>query len=129
MVRAGRLLNKLNLAPEELALSAWEHAVGKKIAARTRAVSVVRGKLIVQVEDALWQRQLATLEYQILANLERLLGGRVIASLDLRPAPKNAVPRKQPERALARVAAETADHIDDPGLALIYRKAKHKATA
>jgi hypothetical protein len=82
------------------------------------------------VEDAIWQRQLATLEYQILGNLEKLLGSRAITALDLRPMPKHeAVPRKQPERAGERHSRDEADHIDDPGLALIYRKARNKATA
>jgi hypothetical protein len=134
VVRAERLLGKLKLPPEEFALAAWEAAVGKRIAARTRAVSVVRGKLLVEVEDIVWQRQLATLERQILAKLEGLLGSRVIEALDLRPMPKDAaVPRKQPERAVAaRVAAaseDDADGITDPGLALIYRRARNKATA
>ena len=63
MERAGRVLGKLKLAKqsvsdEELARSAWPAAVGKKIALRTQAVTLVRTRLVVEVEDAVWQRQL-----------------------------------------------------------------------
>ena len=69
MERAGRLIGKLKLPkavldPESMARSAWPAAVGKRIAARTRAVKLVRHSLVVECEDAVWQRQLNTLKYQ-----------------------------------------------------------------
>jgi Protein of unknown function (DUF721). len=76
MERAGRVLGKLKLSDhgigdEELARSAWPLAVGKRIASRTGHVSLVRSRLVVEVEDAIWQRQLFTLRGQILAKMEQ----------------------------------------------------------
>ena len=66
MERAGRLIRKLKLSreindPETRARAAWNLAAGKKIAEHTRATALVRDSLIVEVDDYLWQRQLATL--------------------------------------------------------------------
>jgi hypothetical protein len=63
---AGRLIGKLNrnrqvMSDEELACAAWALAVGKKIAACTGQKSLVRGRLIVEVQDMVWQRQLNTM--------------------------------------------------------------------
>ncbi len=67
MERAGRILGKLKLSPgvadpETRARAAWAPAAGKKIAEHTRATALVRDALVVEVEDYIWQRQLASLE-------------------------------------------------------------------
>ena len=83
MERAGQVLGKLKLAKqgvsdEELARSAWPAAVGKKIALRTQAFGLVRTRLVVEVEDAVWQRQLWTLQGQILQGMEKVLGRKIV---------------------------------------------------
>ena len=93
MERAGRLIPKLKLSPaindpETRARAAWNVAVGKKIAAHTRATVLVRDSLIVEVEDYVWQRQLATLEGVLLRNLEKALGEALVKKLDFRPMPR-----------------------------------------
>src|SRR5215471_2594813 len=68
MERASSLVRKLSasmITSEELALAAWPDAVGKRIAAHTRAAKLVRTRLVVEVEDAVWQRQLFSLSRQI----------------------------------------------------------------
>ena len=64
MERAARLIsqdkhsNKI-ISNEDIARAAWPAAVGKAIAVHTSRVTLVRTKLVVEVEDAIWQRQLS----------------------------------------------------------------------
>jgi hypothetical protein len=137
MERAGRVFRKLKtgarsstssplLADEQLAQAAWPLAVGKKIGARSQAVGLVRDRLIVEVEDAVWQRQLFTLRGQILARLEQVLGSPVVTQLEF----KIAVPKRGPQREeRSSVPADEADSISDPVLRTLYIAARRKATA
>ena len=107
-------------------MAAWPVAVGKKIAAKTTAVGMVRERLIIEVEDHVWQRQLFTLRDQILRGLEKATGRRLVEQLEFRIA----VPKRQPVRAEVRTArADEADGIRDPFLRDIYKAARRKATA
>ena len=123
MERAGRLIPKLKLSrelndPETRARAAWSLAAGKKIAEYTRATALVRDSLIIEVGDFVWQRQLATLERVLLANLEKALGEPLVKKLDFRPMPA----RRMPQRA---ESARSETGIEDPILDLIYhQKAK-----
>lgn len=122
MERVAKVLRRLPMAgcvtPEQLAVAAWPAAVGRKIAARTRAMQVVRGKLIVEVEDYVWQSQLWPLRQQILANLESLAGKGIVSALEFRLA----VPRRMPQREAEPVrGGDEADRIADPILSRIYR--------
>ena len=101
MERASKLIRGLRLpsdtmSAEELACSAWPEAVGRKIAAHTRAVRMVRTRLVVEVEDKTWQRQLFALTPFILFNLQKHLGSGVVDELDLRVVPR----RREPQRAI-----------------------------
>ncbi len=113
---------------DDLARAAWPLAVGKKVAARTRAARMVRTRLIVEVEDSTWQRQLFTLSRQILTNLEARLGPGMVEDLEFRVIP----PRREPRRAAAAqpsLAFDDADQIADPVLRGIYKTARKKALA
>jgi len=131
MERASKLIRSLRLpgetiTPEEIACSAWAHAVGPKVAAHTRAVRMVRTRLIVQVEDRTWQRQLFTLTGQILRNLERALGAGIVEDLEFRIVPR----RIEPQRAVQAVpATDEAQDIADPVLRGIYKASRQKARA
>jgi hypothetical protein len=132
MERASKLIRGLRLpgdviSPEELACAAWPQAVGKKIAANTRALRMVRARLIVEVEDKVWQRQLFTLSRHILGNLERSLGYSLVEDLEFRIVPR----RREPQRAAAPVPAlmDEADSIADPVLRDIYKASRKKAQA
>lgn len=120
MERAGRILGKLKLPemsdPETRARAAWAMAAGKKIAEHTRATMLVRDTLVVEVEDYVWQKNLATLERFLIENLTKAMGEAVVKKLDLRPMPRRMAPRR----------AETArgGDIQDPVLDLIYRQSK-----
>jgi hypothetical protein len=136
MERAGRILGKLRLPrgvadPELLARAAWPVAVGAKIAARTRVRGIVRESLVIEVEDQLWQRQLASLSKMIVRNVNQLLGQNLISDLDFRPMP----PRREAQRAAsarridAPAGADEADAIQDPVLQLIYLKSRKQRSA
>ena len=131
MERASRLLSRLAAAgdgfrPEDLARAAWPKAVGKKVAAHARAVRMVRTRLIVEVEDRVWQRQLFALSAQILKNLERQLGRGVVEDIEFREIP----PRIGPVIAqTSGTSGDEADAIDDPVLRRIYIESRKKAQA
>ncbi len=131
MERAGRIIRKLDSSrrcssPEALCLAAWPSAVGKKIAVHTRAVGIFEGRLIIEVEDVIWQRQLSSLNAQILGNLERSLAEKVVSAIDYRVRTPRLMPKRE-DRTLA--IPDEADRIADPVFQLIYRTARKKATA
>ena len=122
MERAGRLIGKLKLDgddPELRARSAWSVAAGEKIAKHTRAVALVRGSLVVEVEDQIWQRQLNTLHGFLIRNLEAALGNTLVADIDFRPMPKRREPQKA-DRAIGR------QEIADPVLDMLYQQSRKK---
>jgi hypothetical protein len=135
MERASKLIRGLRLpgdtiSAEELACAAWPEAVGKKIAVHTRAARMVRTRLIVEVEDRVWQRQLFALTPFVLRNLEKSLGPGLVEDLEFRIVPR----RREPQRAMqasagALYSADEADGIADPVLREIYRASRRKALA
>ena len=135
MERAGRIITAHKstascISAEAIACKIWKSAVGKRIAEHSRAVRLDRGALIVEVEDAIWQRQLSTLKPQILRKIRELLGPSLVTSLEFRVM----VPRRMPERVEAHAHKsaplfDEADAIHDPFLRKIYRTARKKASA
>lgn len=135
MERAARLIQKNKhsrqiLTNDELARAIWPVAVGKAIAAHTSSVRMVRTTLIVEVEDAIWQRQLHGLTAQIVGRLRKLTGNDGIQDIEFRVA----VPRRPPHRAeLPHPAvpqsddSEEAERIEDPVLRKIYQLSRKRA--
>jgi predicted nucleic acid-binding Zn ribbon protein len=140
MERASKLIRRLQLpgetiTAEELACSAWAGAVGKKIAEHTRAARMVRMRLIVEVEDRVWQRQLFGLSRQILANLAERIGPGIVDDLEFRIMPRQSdlasLARKEPQKAqhAAPIAVDEAELIADPVLRNLYRASRQRAGA
>ena len=132
MERAGKTIAKLRNIPgissEQLALNAWSAAIGQRLAARAVASSLVRDRLVVDVEDAVWQRQLHHLRGAILAKLTDLLGAGIVNDIEFRiRRPSWDVPRRPPQRAPALDPASDADGITDPVFRILYKGAKKKA--
>lgn len=140
MERAGRIITKLKLARkhftlEDLTCAAWPAAVGKRLATRTRAVTLKGGRLIVEVEDDLWRRNLAVLHVQLLKNLGELLEGAAPTQIEFRIG----IPRRPPQREESHGgftlsppairSADDADDIADPVLRRIYINSRRKALA
>lgn len=138
-----RALPGLDLAQrrrEGLAMAAWPELVGATTAARTRAVHVNRGVMVVKVASAAWANQLNLLKAQLLERLSQRVGPGVVADLRWRvgtlDGPEALVapagsPRRGagalpsvplPPEAEARIAAEVAQ-IKDAGLAERVRRA------
>jgi len=136
MERASKLIRKLSLSgeiitPEQMALAVWPHAVGARIAANTRPAKLVRTRLVVEVADATWQRQLFALTGFIVRNLAKDLGQGVVEEVEFRVIPR----RREPARAIAAqpgtapLFADDADSIADPVLRDLYKISRKKALA
>jgi hypothetical protein len=141
MERAVRLIqnNKLSkkvFSEEDLTRAVWPAAVGKAISAHTSRLTLVRTTLVVEVEDAIWQKQLFGLRGQILDRLRRVTGSAAVQDLEFRIA----IQRRQPQRAETRQSPaaiavqaampyDEADSIQDPVLKKVYRLSRKKATA
>ena len=113
---------------ERIACSAWQRAVGKKIALRTRALKLVRTTLVVEVDDETWRQHLWTLRYQILRNLEKALGPEIVTAVELRVMPPRFGPQREEVSAL-RTPTDEAESIADPGLRRIYKAARRRESA
>jgi predicted nucleic acid-binding Zn ribbon protein len=132
MERASKLIQGMRLpsemiTAEEVACTAWAHAVGKKIAVHTRAVRMVRTRLVVEVEDVVWQRQLFALTRQILVNLEKNLGPGMVDDLEFKIVPRRRGPQRAAES--VPVSQDEAANIADPVMRSIYKAARMKAGA
>ena len=132
MEPASKLIRGLRLpgetiSPEEIACAAWPKVVGGRIASHTRAARMVRTRLIVEVEDQVWQRQLFALTPFVLRNLEKHLGRGLVEDLEFRVVPR----RREPQRAAQSAPGlfDDADGIKDPVMRSLYRAAKRKALA
>lgn len=131
MDKALRLIGKLKsnlVSDEELARAGWRAAVGDRIEAHARFRELLRDRIVVEVEDKVWQSQMYSLEGQILAKLERLLGRRVARQIEFRIA----IPRPRPaSEGLAEFQLQSrdpeAERIRDHGLRRMYLRSKRRA--
>lgn len=138
MERAARLIKnkKLSreiLSDEDIARAVWPAAVGKSIAAHTSRLRLVRSTLVVEVEDAIWQKQLHLLSQQIVARVRKLTGSDTVRDVEFRIG----VPRREPQKAesnrpglflTANDGEDEAEAIQDPVLKKVYRLSRRKAT-
>ena len=139
MERAARLIRDKNVArdlfgDEEIARAVWPKAAGKTIAAHTSRLKLVRTTLVVEVEDATWQKQLFPLTRQILERLHRLMGSGQIRDIEFRIG----IPRRHVQRTESRepasvesipVSNDEAERIQDPVLRKVYRRSRSKAAS
>jgi hypothetical protein len=138
MERAARLIKKNKfsqsvLSEDDIARAAWPAAVGKAIAAHTGRLKVVRATLVVEVEDAIWRKQLYPLTSQILERLRKVTGSDAVQEIEFRVA----IPRRQPQRAQTlestagemTSSADESDAIQDPVLRRLYRMSRKRASA
>ena len=133
MEPASRLLRKLpfpddTMTSESLVRSAWPKAVGKTIASYTRTSKLVRATLVVEVDDAIWQRQLFALQHQIKRKLEQSIGPGIVDEIEFRIVPRRLDPQRA-ARSRSSGSADDADHIEDPVLRQIYKTSRKRALA
>jgi hypothetical protein len=132
IVNSSKITNKL-LADDQIARAVWPTAVGKVIAAHTSRMRMVRSTLVVEVEDATWQKQLFTLSRQILERLRKVTGSDSISDIEFRVG----IPRREPRRADGSASplfgavdpSDEAEQIQDAVLKKVYRLSRKKATA
>jgi hypothetical protein len=141
MERAARVLQKSKqprsiLDDRRTIEAVWPVAVGKAIARHTSQLRLVRKTLVVEAEDAIWQRQLRTLESQILGRIALLLPGLDVQSIEFRLA----IPRRGPQTTgtaftprnclvLENRSGDDAGQIADPVLKKLYQLSRRKASA
>jgi len=89
---------------EEIIRCAWEHLAGKMLACRTRPLRVFQNRLIVEVPDSAWPRQLRRYENLLVERIQRLLGEKVVTGLEWHVNPALAAPVASPVQ-----AAQAAD--------------------
>ena len=134
MERAARLIKSKKLSrelvsDEDIVRGIWTTAVGKTIADHTGRLKLVRHNLVVEVEDATWQRQLHFLSRQIVDRIQKLTGNDAVRDIEFRIG----IPRGEPQRADSRESApladsgDEADSIQDPVLRRLYRLSRKKA--
>jgi hypothetical protein len=133
MERAGRLIRGLKIkgsgavvSHEDLARAAWPVAVGRKIAAHCGHIYLFAGRMVVEVEDNVWQSQLTTLQAQIRNRLDEVVGSGIVYSVEFRVMLK----RREPGRAARPdVAVDEAASIQDPVLRRLYITSRRKAAS
>lgn len=131
MERVTRLLAKLksdSLPLEDLTREVWPLAVGKIIAGHSQYAGLVRRTLVIEVEDAIWRKQLTAITPDILRKLASLIGPHLVTDLEFRVAPLRMRPRK--ERPLPLFdSPDEANHIADPIFRRLYKADRHRRTA
>jgi predicted nucleic acid-binding Zn ribbon protein len=130
MLRAAKVLSKMKLAKagvssERLAVPSWAQTVGKTIARHSRAVGIFEGTLVVDVEDAIWEKNLRLLEPQIMAKLTAVVGPGKVRNIRF----KLAIPKRTAQREDNLHSADEANQIQDPILRHIYIQSRKRATA
>jgi Dna[CI] antecedent, DciA len=133
MEHASRLFGKMKfpgdaVSREELVCAAWSAAVGKRIARHARAERLVRTKLIVGVDDAVWQRQLFSMSRMILSKVAESVGDGLVDDVEFRVAPQRRGPQRA-EQASASYPDDEAAGIEDPNLRRIYITSRKRETA
>jgi len=137
MDQASRIIAKWSgasdvITPERIALGAWKKAVGKRLAEHTHPLKLVRDRLVVEVEDEVWRKNLWGLRFQILRNLEKAVGNQIVADIEFRVMPPRRQAQRETKSALPLSAEELADEassIADPGIRRIYRNARRRDIA
>ena len=83
----GRVLKDLELdkrIEEGKALEQWAAAAGEKLARKTRAVSVVRGRMTVECQGSSWAQECRMLKPRLLEKLNKSLGCEVVKDIVFR---------------------------------------------
>jgi len=113
---------------EDLTREVWPLAVGKIIAGHSQYAGLVRRTLVIEVEDAIWRKQLTAITPDILRKLSTLIGPHIVTDLEFRVAPLRLRPRK--ERPLPLFdSADEANRIADPIFRRLYTADRQRRTS
>jgi len=107
---------------EAACIAAWKHVVGEGLSHHAVPVQLQNHKLIVVIEDNIWQRQLDQMRGQLLSRLNSLLGEALVRSIELRVDPNTLakaratreVPKKErPDYKIPKELLTAAAGIED----------------
>jgi hypothetical protein len=110
---------------EAACIAAWKHIVGPGLSNQAMPVQLRNRKLVIVVEDNIWQRQLEQMRGQLLFRLNSLMGRSLVESIELRIDPSALAKARgtregsKKEPLDYKVPAEllsAAKGIEDPGL-------------
>jgi hypothetical protein len=73
---------------EAAALAAWKHSCGEGLRDHAIATRLEESTLVVDVRDAIWQKQLATMKRQLIFRVNSTLGQPLVKDIELRINPK-----------------------------------------
>ena len=73
---------------EAACIAAWKHIVGEGLNSHAVAMQLQSRKLVVVVEDSIWQGQLEQMRGQLLFRLSAVLGQTLVKSIELRIDPR-----------------------------------------
>lgn len=73
---------------EAACIAAWKHIAGEGLISHAVAVQLQNKKLVVLVEDNIWQRQLEQMRGQLILRLNSLLRQTLVRSIELRIDPR-----------------------------------------
>ena len=88
---------------EAAAIAAWKYATGEGLRNHAAATKLQDKTLIIEVRDAIWQRQLWDMRGQLLFRVNSILGDRLINSIELRVNPKAVFVEPSKKRDAAEV--------------------------
>lgn len=86
----GRVLRSLEIdqrMDETRALAAWPEAAGPKMAANTRAVSVIRGRLLVEAKSPAWVQECTLLKVRLRGKINRMIGAEAVKEITFKVGP------------------------------------------
>jgi predicted nucleic acid-binding Zn ribbon protein len=73
---------------EAAALAAWKHVAGEGLRDHAAATRLEEKTLVVEVRDAIWQKQLAMMKRQLIFRVNSTLGQPLVKDIELRIIPK-----------------------------------------
>ena len=91
---------------EAAAIAAWKYATGESLRNHAVATKLQDKTLIIEVRDAIWQKQLWDMRGQLLFRVNSVLGSRVINNIELLVNPKAVIVEQSKKR-------EPADVLDN----------------
>jgi predicted nucleic acid-binding Zn ribbon protein len=72
---------------ETRALAVWPEAAGPKMAANTRAVSVIRGRLMVEAKSPAWVQECTLLKVRLKGKINQLIGAEAVKDITFKVGP------------------------------------------
>ncbi len=66
---------------ENLAFAYWDSVVGKEIATHTEPQKIVKGTVIVKVDNDVWRNELSFFKHEIIQKLNQKIGKKIIQEI------------------------------------------------